>query len=185
MFFDNQYIPTLNEKDLLLVQPDFNDFTEVLELENQKLKWNNFIDSHKNIWDDNNLWNSKQSKNKIKKKLLQMFDSKSKIQKQLKRLVRGGVPPELRGKVWWSCMGAAEKMTLSEEQYQDYLKRMNELNGTSIIRDVEKDLLRTFPDRLGRSYDTLTSPMSGQCLDSLKRILMAYAIRNPDIGEYS
>ena len=83
MFFENQYIPTIDQEDLLFVQPDFNDFTEVLELETQRLKWNNFIESHPNIWDDSSLWTSKQSKKNITKKIFQIFDAKVKIQKHI------------------------------------------------------------------------------------------------------
>jgi hypothetical protein len=181
MFIGSQYVPSLSEKDSLLVQPDFDNFNEVLELEVQKIKWNDFIGSNHQLWDDPRFWKSRKSI-KAKSKLFKIFDSNLKVQRRLKVLIRNGVPPELRGKVWWSCSGAAEKMTSSPEQYQDYLHRTEELSSTSIPREIEKDLLRTFPDRLGRSYNDLVSPMSNYCLEELRRVLTAYALRNREIG---
>ena len=181
MFIGNQYVPSLSEKDALLVQPDFDNFTEVLELEVQKVKWNDFIRSNHQLWDDPSFWKSRKSI-KAKSKLFKIFDSNLKVQRRLKVIIRNGVPPELRGKVWWSCSGAAEKMTSSPEQYQDYLQRSAELSPTSIPKEIEKDLLRTFPDRLGRSYNDLVSPMSNYCLEALRRVLTAYALRNREIG---
>lgn len=181
MFIGNQYVPSLSEKDALLVQPDFDNFTEVLELEVQKVRWNDFIRSNHQLWDDPSFWKSRKSI-KAKSKLFKIFDSNLKVQRRLKVIIRNGVPPELRGKVWWSCSGAAEKMTSSPEQYQDYLQRSAELSPTSIPKEIEKDLLRTFPDRLGRSYNDLVSPMSNYCLEALRRVLTAYALRNREIG---
>ena len=45
-----------------------------------------------------------------------MFSSKVKTTKKMKFLIRGGVPPELRGKVWWACSGASAKLAEASAQ---------------------------------------------------------------------
>lgn len=44
------------------------------------------------------------------------------------------------------------------------------------IAAIEKDLFRTFPDNI------VFQNKDSQCLQMLKRILTAYAVRNPNVG---
>jgi hypothetical protein len=154
--------------------------TAMNEVEVQRAKWTRFLRNKKDIWSETWLWNRKErtdfSDKMLKKKFLQIFSSKVKTQKRVKMLIRGGVPPELRGKVWWACSGAGEKMATAapEEKYEAMLQRIDTLSGTSIGNDIEKDLLRTFPERINAG-DTGT-------IDKLRRVLRAYALRCPEIG---
>lgn len=162
-------------------EPDEEDcFAALKEIEIQRSKWNAFLRNKKDIWTEKWLWDSKiraeAASNQIKKKFLQMFSSKVKTQKQVKFLIRGGVPPELRGNVWWACSGAGAKMASAEpeQQYSVLLTQIDTLTGTSMANDIEKDLLRTFPERINVG-NTST-------VDSLRRVLRAYALRNTEVG---
>eukprot|EP01032_Pedospumella_encystans_P023789 gene23789-26922_t len=167
----NPVMPEVDEDDCLHA---------LKELEFQRQKWASFLRNKKDIWSEQWLWNSKiraeASSNHVKKKILQIFSSKVKTQKQVKFLIRGGVPPELRGKVWWACSGANEKISaaLPEEQYKVLITQTDAMTGTSIANDIEKDLMRTFPERINAG-NTIT-------VDSLRRVLRAYALRNPEVG---
>ena len=176
--------PAFNESahtNPVMPEPDEDDCLYALkEIEVQRLKWNEFLKNRKDVWNEKWLWDAsiraEMSSNHLKKKFMQMFSWKVKTQKQLKFLVRGGVPPELRGHVWWACSGASEKMAAatSDEQYSTLLSRINELDGTHIGNDIEKDLLRTFPERINTG--------NTRTVDSLRRCLRCYALRNTEVG---
>lgn len=165
----------------VMPEPDEEDcFAALKEIEIQRSKWNSFLRNRKDIWTEKWLWDGKiraeAASNQIKKKFLQIFSSKVKTQKQVKFLIRGGVPPELRGNVWWACSGAGGKMAEAgpEDQYSVLLTRIDALNGTSMANDIEKDLLRTFPERINAG--------NSSTVDSLRRVLRAYALRNKEVG---
>eukprot|EP01031_Cornospumella_fuschlensis_P030311 gene30311-36625_t len=164
------------------ITPDFDDLAAMREVEIQRLKWNSFLTSNRNtnIWDESWLWMNrtehKPDVGPIRKKLMLLFNSKVKTRKQVKSLVRHGVPPELRGKVWFACSGAPAKMRAAalEESYAYYVSQIPTLDGSQISVDIEKDLPRTFPDYIGNDKDVGT--------DLLRRVLLAYALRNPAVG---
>ncbi|KGN58921.1 ecotropic viral integration site 5 protein homolog isoform X2 [Cucumis sativus] len=103
-------------------------------------------------------------------------------QEELECLVRGGLPKDLRGEVWQAFVGV--KTRRIEKYYQDLLDQEtncsadNENNIPSGVpiklkKQIEKDIPRTFPghpalDENGR--------------DSLRRLLLAYALHNPSVG---
>lgn len=167
----NPVMPEVDEDDCL---------PALKELEFQRQKWASFLRNKKDIWSEQWIWNNKiraeASSNQIKKKFLQIFSTKVKTQKQVKFLIRGGVPPELRGNVWWACSGASGKLAeaLPEEQYKVLLTQIDEMTSTSIANDIEKDLLRTFPERINAG--------NSRTVDALRRVLRAYALRNPETG---
>lgn len=164
------------------VLPDPDDLAAQRELEVQRLKWSSFLASTRssNIWEEGWLWlnrlNHPVRDGPIKKKLMLLFSSKLKMRRQVKSLIRSGVPPELRGHVWFACSGADAKMKSAkpEESYSHLLTLVPTLEGTQIAVDIEKDLLRTFPERISESSLLTTS--------ILRRCLCAYALRNPQIG---
>lgn len=165
-----------------LVNPDADDANALKELEVARHKWESFLHKNPDIWVEEWLWQnhttvaSTSSPGPIRKKIMEIFYSKVKLRKKLKSLIRGGVPPEWRGRVWHACSGAPslQKEALSDQQYHSLLERMSELSGTMIEIDINKDLLRTFPDR----FDNVDDPF----IQSLRRVLSAYAIRNGYIG---
>eukprot|EP01034_Spumella_vulgaris_P024585 gene24585-30951_t len=60
------------------------------------------------------------------------------------------------------------------DQYTVLVNNSHQLHDTQIGNDIEKDLLRTFPERIKEENVTL--------VDSLRRVLLAYALRNPSVG---
>lgn len=75
------------------------------------------------------------------------FSHKLQKQKKIKQLIRNGVPPDLRGEVWWICSGANEKMQSTSPlgQFGALVQRSPELYETEVEFDIQKDLGRTFP----------------------------------------
>lgn len=173
-------VPTRHTRPYMFVNPDDDDSAAQKELEAARLRWNSLVTKYSNVWDEQWLWDNRnsplQSSGPLRKKFLQMFNSKVKMRKRIKSLIRGGVPPEFRGNVWSSCAGSNTKKALAspDEQYQVLLTKIHRLDGTSIAVDIEKDLLRTFPDRIATT-DT-------EFISSLRNVLYAYAVRNNRIG---
>ncbi|PRP80514.1 RabGAP/TBC domain-containing protein [Planoprotostelium fungivorum] len=120
---------------------------------------------------------------------------------RLLRLVRKGVPPELRGQVWYYISGAHMKEKNCVPNYYQQLLRTSPaasefqgIYGTwlkhshfmrendkmifpnrNAVQSIELDLDRTFPEHLEFVGD---SPMK----EKLRRVLLAYSRRNPYVG---
>ncbi|KAL4385096.1 hypothetical protein GQ457_15G017180 [Hibiscus cannabinus] len=92
----------------------------------------------------------------------------------LKKLIRKGIPPVLRPKVWFSLSGAAKKKsTVPESYYNDLLKAVEGMD-TPATRQIDHDLPRTFP---GHPWlDTVEGHAA------LRRVLVAYSFRDSDVG---
>ncbi len=142
MFTESERVP---------VYPFANQVQLQREIVNQRASWQKFLEATpinlKSTW----LWQywnpENRIRNQLKKKVLSIFDPKIRLQSTIKRLLRGGVPPELRGQIWYCCSGADAKRCNSkpEEQYSALLARFSELDGTIVSADINKDLPRTFP----------------------------------------
>ncbi|KAI3512087.1 hypothetical protein L1887_19271 [Cichorium endivia] len=114
--------------------------------------------------------------------------------KELESLVRGGVPRELRGEVWQAFVGVKARRV--EKYYQsllqvgdgggnklqDEVKLKAESSGEkgekAIVpekckKQIEKDLPRTFPGH---------PALNEEGRNSLRRLLLAYARHNPEVG---
>ncbi|KAK1274052.1 hypothetical protein QJS04_geneDACA008100 [Acorus gramineus] len=92
----------------------------------------------------------------------------------LKRLVRKGIPPVLRPKVWLSASGAVKKRSTVPESYYDDLIGAIDGKDTPATRQIDHDLPRTFP-----CHPWLDTP-EGQA--SLRRVLVGYSFRDSDVG---
>lgn len=162
------------------VLPELHDAAAIREVEIQRFKWNAFLASKPGIFEEEWLWENRLVSSgrdgPIKKKFMQMFNSKVKLRKQVKALVRSGVPPELRGRVWYACSGASKKQrnATGTEQYSSVISQTSSIEGTQISADIDKDLLRTFPEIIAESDQEM--------IQMLRRVLLAYALRNPTIG---
>jgi hypothetical protein len=79
--------------------------------------------------------------------------------------------------VWWACSGAEDKQAAasSDQQFIVMVQRSKELDHSQVAHDIEKDLKRTFPDLMKENTKYYIN-------DSLRRVLLAYAIRNSTIG---
>lgn len=152
--------------------------TEAIQLEKHRQKWEKFVrntDKHlKEDW----LWQYWKAENRtqsqVSKLLLRGFDSRIRAQKKVKKLIRAGVPSVFRAQIWWVCSGGANKMAdaPASQQYHALPKEASDL--TPFATEIEKDLHRTFPNN-----DNVSSK-DGLAL--LRRVLLAYSVRNPDIG---
>lgn len=92
----------------------------------------------------------------------------------LRRLVRKGIPPTLRPKVWLSLSGAAKKRSTVPESYYNDLIKATEGKVTPATLQIDHDLPRTFP-----SHPWLDNP-EGQA--SLRRVLVGYSFRDAEVG---
>ncbi|RKP26835.1 hypothetical protein SYNPS1DRAFT_21482 [Syncephalis pseudoplumigaleata] len=89
------------------------------------------------------------------------------------RLVRIGLPNQLRGEVWELCCGAMYHRCMYPDQYAQLLKDHEGVMSLS-IEEIEKDLNRSLPE-----YPAYQSP---EGIETLRRVLVAYAWKNPKLG---
>jgi len=90
--------------------------------------------------------------------------------KDLKTLVRKGIPPELRGEVWWSILGCEERRRLTPDAYARYL---SENLDTKVAEEIDRDLARTFPNH--RKF------RKAEGRAELRNILRAFARHAPEV----
>ncbi|XP_051115435.1 uncharacterized protein LOC127240678 [Andrographis paniculata] len=92
----------------------------------------------------------------------------------LKGLIRKGIPPYLRPKVWFSLSGAAKKKsTVPDSYYTDLISAVQD-RVTPATRQIDHDLPRTFP-----GHPWLDTP-EGHA--ALRRVLVGYSFRDSDVG---
>lgn len=112
---------------------------------------------------------------------------------KVKRFVRKGIPPDWRGDAWFYYAGGPAMLSQHYGVYDDLVRRAaaGEVSETD-DEIIERDLNRTFPDNVrfkpdgptslpgdyGRSIHQPETPI----LQSLRRVLRAFAIYNPKIG---
>ncbi|XP_044465263.1 growth hormone-regulated TBC protein 1-like [Mangifera indica] len=92
----------------------------------------------------------------------------------LKKLIRKGIPPVLRPKVWFSLSGAAKKKSTVPESYYNDLTKAVEGKVTPATKQIDHDLPRTFP-----GHPWLDTP-EGHA--ALQRVLVGYSFRDSDVG---
>ncbi|XWS75836.1 hypothetical protein CRYUN_Cryun01aG0126200 [Craigia yunnanensis] len=92
----------------------------------------------------------------------------------LKKLIRKGIPPVLRPKVWFSLSGAAKKKSTVPESYYNDLTKAVEGKVTPATRQIDQDLPRTFP-----GHPWLDTPKGHA---ALRRVLVVYSFRDSDVG---
>ncbi|KAJ8898786.1 hypothetical protein K2173_006318 [Erythroxylum novogranatense] len=92
----------------------------------------------------------------------------------LRRLIRKGIPPLLRPKVWFSVSGAAKKKSTVPESYYNDLTTAVEGKVTPATRQIDHDLPRTFPGH--QWLDTSEGHAA------LRRVLVGYSFRDSDVG---
>ncbi|KAK4547562.1 hypothetical protein LTR36_000519 [Oleoguttula mirabilis] len=119
---------------------------------------------------------------------------------KIKRYVRKGIPPELRGAAWFWYAGGPGRLAKEPGLYWELVEQVE--NGKLSDNDrehIERDLHRTFPDNIRFKPDpTTTSDVQAgvgggkrrrsivepetPMIRSLRRVLQAFAVRNPNIG---
>lgn len=89
------------------------------------------------------------------------------------KLVRVGLPNRLRGEIWELCCGSMYLRVDHSGEYQHLLEE-NKLKKSLAIEEISKDLNRSLPE-----YAAYQDP---EGIDRLRRVLVAYSWKNPDIG---
>ncbi|KAK9663924.1 hypothetical protein RND81_14G006600 [Saponaria officinalis] len=92
----------------------------------------------------------------------------------LKRLIRKGIPPVLRPKIWFALSGAAKKKSTVPDSYFADLVKATEGMSTPATKQIDHDLPRTFP---GHPWLDLTEGHA-----ALRRVLVAYSFRDSYVG---
>lgn len=91
------------------------------------------------------------------------------------KLIVQGIPQTLRGEVWLTFSGAFNEMATNPGLYRFLVdKSLNK--SCQANEEIERDLHRSLPEH----------PAFQSCvgINALRRILSAYAYRNPQIGLY-
>uniref|UniRef100_A0A4W5L549 TBC1 domain family member 8B n=1 Tax=Hucho hucho TaxID=62062 RepID=A0A4W5L549_9TELE len=93
--------------------------------------------------------------------------------KKTRDLIVRGVPEALRGELWMLFSGAVNDMAVNPGYYSEIV---DQSLGTSTLAtdEIERDLHRSLPEHPAFQSDTGIS--------ALRRVLTAYAYRNPKIG---
>ncbi|GAB7339470.1 hypothetical protein MBLNU457_6095t1 [Dothideomycetes sp. NU457] len=118
---------------------------------------------------------------------------------KVKRYVRKGVPPAWRGAAWFWYAGGPKLQKTHEGVYFNLLLKIKQGNTLKDVdrEHIERDLHRTFPDNSRFKPDPSpeqeessgdsaiaedSSPPEVPIIRSLRRVLQAFAVHNPDIG---
>ncbi|CAK8694935.1 unnamed protein product [Clavelina lepadiformis] len=94
---------------------------------------------------------------------------------KLSQLVKDGIPHSMRAQVWMRLSGALQKRNGSKITYSEVVKASSNTN-LSVVRAIEKDLLRTMPSNI--CFSNLDSPG----IPRLRQVLNALAWFYPDNG---
>jgi hypothetical protein len=89
------------------------------------------------------------------------------------KLVRVGLPNTLRGELWEMCSGSSYLRFAHPGAYEDLLKTYADQESLA-TEEIEKDLNRSLPE-----YSAYQTP---EGIGRLRRVLTAYAWRNPELG---
>ncbi|GAB2285221.1 hypothetical protein Dimus_019674 [Dionaea muscipula] len=92
----------------------------------------------------------------------------------LRRLIRKGIPPVWRPKVWLTLSGAAKKKSTVPESYYSDLIKATAGEVTAATKQIDHDLPRTFP-----GHPWLDTP-EGHA--ALRRVLVVYSFRDSYVG---
>lgn len=105
-----------------------------------------------------------------KKKKTRSSKEGKQLWREFKTLVLGGVPVTYRAKIWGECSGARTLKTPGV--YQSLVDREDE---SEALNQIDLDLYRTMP------YNVFFGN-SGPGVHKLRRVLVAFARRNPEVG---
>ncbi|XP_034041839.1 TBC1 domain family member 8 isoform X2 [Thalassophryne amazonica] len=92
---------------------------------------------------------------------------------KIQRLIAMGIPDSLRGELWMTLSDGSSELTFHEGYYTSLVqKSMGQSNLAT--EEIERDLHRSLPD-----HPAFQNPTG---IAALRRVLTAYAHRNPKIG---
>ncbi len=119
---------------------------------------------------------------------------KFELSKDLKKLIRNGVPNSIRGKVWMDLSGASQKLTENAGIYEKLLSAADSTADPAALSLIEVDLHRTFPNHprfnaasesnnhTPNTEESPAEPAETPLVQSLRRVLRAYSARNKFVG---
>lgn len=177
-----------------VVEPADFDVCQHHEILLQQTEWDDFLrNTDKDVLADSTIWQYWRKENrpasgglgsleKMFAKRLGVGSRSLKAQIRLKRLIRDGVPPTLRGEIWWRCGGGRELQAAcdarpSSPSFSALLASLDTLSArdAAVLVEIDKDIPRTMPE-------LKSLPGFSSILDSLRSVLLCYALRNPSIG---
>jgi len=103
----------------------------------------------------------------------QLFDRLENDTKQLHALAQKGIPRNYRGLIWFVISGGYDKMRSSRPGYYAELQLYSTQSSKTTVQ-IDKDIARTFPNH--QFFQNSTGR------NGLKRLLVSYALRNPQLG---
>nr|CUU00470.1 hypothetical transcript [Hymenolepis microstoma] len=92
---------------------------------------------------------------------------------ELEELVLKGLPAELRGHLWLLLSGAQNDLCANPGYYENLVHQTSG-RSNSVLLEIERDLHRSLPEH--PAYHT------PEGIAALRRVLTAYAFRNPNVG---
>ncbi|KAL3496864.1 rab-GTPase-TBC domain-containing protein [Aspergillus germanicus] len=110
---------------------------------------------------------------------------------KVKRFIRKGIPPELRGAAWFWYAGGYEHLNRNPGLYDQLVQQVMNSPTNDDKEHIERDLHRTFPDNIHfkpeQTNQTNGNPgqsvvVETEMIRSLRRVLYAFAAHNPQIG---
>lgn len=94
-------------------------------------------------------------------------------QQEFYKLIRVGLPNRIRGEIWELSCGSAYQRMQNQRLYKELVSEY-EGKTSFALEEIEKDLNRSMPDYVGYQ--------NKEGIDRLRRVLMVYSWRNPDVG---
>nr|XP_020479621.1 TBC1 domain family member 8 [Monopterus albus] len=92
---------------------------------------------------------------------------------KIQRLVAMGIPESLRGELWMTLSDASSELECHQGYYSSLVQKSMGQNNLA-TEEIERDLHRSLPD-----HPAFQNPTG---IAALRRVLTAYAHRNPKIG---
>ncbi|KAF9911819.1 hypothetical protein EC991_002122 [Linnemannia zychae] len=110
---------------------------------------------------------------------------------KLKRYIRKGIPPALRGEAWFHYSGAEDKCKANPGLFKRLVAQAKAKGAANEHAEViERDLHRTFPENINfksqitqqQDGGTQLSTENVAAIQSLRRVLLAFSLHSPTIG---
>ena len=101
------------------------------------------------------------------------------------RYIRKGIPPAWRGAAWFQYAGGDAYLSRHPQLYNNLVHLSDSKLHDNDKESIERDLHRTFPDNIEFKPEpdsTSTTTTETPLLNSLRRILQAFALHSPKIG---